>query len=56
MPRFLERDEGDREVPVEKYPVGRRLRRQTLPRLRDDHGGRRFTWFSPGRHKLSINK
>ena len=40
VPRFLERDEGEREKPSAKYPVGRRQRRQAVPRLRgDDDGG-----------------
>ena len=30
MPGFLERDEGEREPPHEKYPVGRRQRRAAL--------------------------
>ena len=30
MPGFLERDEGEREPPYEKYPVGRRQRRAAV--------------------------
>ena len=32
MPGFLERDEGEREPPYDKYPVGRRQRRAAVPR------------------------
>jgi len=34
MPRFQVRDEGEREPPYAKFPVGRRQRRPPLPRLR----------------------
>ena len=30
MPRFLERDECEREAPCEQYPVGRRAERAAL--------------------------
>ena len=34
VPGFLERDEGEREPPCDKYPVGRHQRRETVPRRR----------------------
>ena len=40
MPGFLERDEGEREPPCEKYPVGRHQRRPAVPRVRGDDDGR----------------
>ena len=44
MPGFLERDEGEREPPCDKYPVGRHQRRPTLSgRRRDNDGGRVLT-------------
>ena len=53
MPGFLERDEGEREPPCEKYPVGRRQRRAAVPRLRgDDDGGGVLNAVEPGcRHE-----
>ena len=40
IPRFLERDEGVREQPTAEVSVGRRQRRQAVPRFRgDDDGG-----------------
>ena len=41
VPRFPERDEGEREPPYEKYPVGRRQRRPAVQRNRghDDRRG-----------------
>ena len=39
VPGFLERDEGEREQPYEKYPVGRHQRRSPLPRAGRSHDG-----------------
>ena len=36
VPGFLERDEGEREQPYDKYPVGRRQRRAAVPRASRD--------------------
>ena len=41
MPRFPERDEGEREPPYRHVPVGRRERRPAVPRDRGHDDGRR---------------
>ena len=33
VPRFLERDEGEREPPYDEVSVGRRQRRAAVPRI-----------------------
>ena len=38
MPRFLERDECEREPPCEQYPVGRRAERQAVLAVPEDRG------------------
>ncbi len=40
VPRFAERDEGEREQPCGEVPVGRRQRRAAVPRDRGDDDGR----------------
>ena len=40
VPGFLERDEGEREPPCDKLPVGRHQRRETVPWRGAVHDGR----------------
>ena len=41
MPRFLERDEAEREAPCDAVPVGRRQERQAVLEVRDEGRRRR---------------
>ena len=47
MPRFLERDEAEREPPCDAVPVGRRPQRAALLRLRRVRSSRACTDANP---------
>ena len=52
VPRFLERDEGEREPPVRALSVGRRERRSPVQRAGVVHHGRGLLTRSPSPHPL----
>ena len=54
MPRFLERDEAEREAALRPLPVGRRAQRPAVLPI-SDHGGRRSILTKDSDSKIQLN-